>query len=88
MSAGVLHQASGAFDLDSPDFHSADHPSGSYTNAHIPQENQSHFLQYVRDEFRKYHKMPKKEYTTIEYLLRTGYKRYEMFAAPEIKDIK
>lgn len=42
----------------------------------------------TRDEFRKYHKMPKKEYTTIEYLLRTGYKRYEMFAAPEIKDIK
>ncbi|ODV76160.1 Sdh6p CYBJADRAFT_170621 [Cyberlindnera jadinii NRRL Y-1542] len=53
-----------------------------------PKENQHHFIEYSRNEFKKHQKLPKKEYSTIEYLLRTGYRRFEMFSAPEIKDIK
>ncbi len=41
-----------------------------------------------RNEFAKFQQLPKKEFSTIEHLLRTGYKKYEMFSAPEIKDVK
>lgn len=57
----------------------------SYTK---PQENQHNFINYTRNEFKKNARLPKKEYSTIEYLLRTGARRHEMFAQPEIKDIK
>ncbi|ODQ62305.1 hypothetical protein WICANDRAFT_24941 [Wickerhamomyces anomalus NRRL Y-366-8] len=57
----------------------------SYTK---PKENRQHFVSYTKNEFAKFQQLPKKEFSTIEHLLRTGYKKYEMFSAPEIKDVK
>ncbi|QLQ78413.1 hypothetical protein HG537_0A06600 [Torulaspora globosa] len=52
-----------------------------------PRANQAHFVQYTRQEFGKYKDLPKKDFTTIEHLLRVGRKRMESYSRPELKDI-
>lgn len=52
-----------------------------------PPQTQSHWRNYVREEFHKYHHLPKKQFSTIEHLLRVGHRRFEMFLNPQIKDI-
>lgn len=54
-----------------------------------PIENQENFLQYVRLEFRKNRKtIARKDYSTIEYLIRNGHRKFEMFNQDEIKDMR
>ena len=53
-----------------------------------PQEHQSHWLLFVRREFRRYEDVSKKDFATIEYLLRKGRKTLETYSQPGIKDIQ
>ncbi|KAH3680095.1 hypothetical protein WICMUC_000553 [Wickerhamomyces mucosus] len=53
-----------------------------------PVENQGNFRSYIKVEFGKNRNLAKKEFSTIEYLLRNGYKKLEMLSADEIKNIK
>ncbi|AQZ11002.1 YDR379C-A [Zygosaccharomyces parabailii] len=52
-----------------------------------PKENQPHFISYAREEFGKYKNLSRKDFTTIEHLLRVGNKRISLYSAPELKDI-
>ncbi|KAF3994401.1 hypothetical protein FT663_01521 [Candidozyma haemuli var. vulneris] len=52
-----------------------------------PIENQEHWRAYVREEFGKHRKLPKKSFSVIEHLIRVGHRRYEMYSNPNIKDI-
>ncbi|CAK9441138.1 uncharacterized protein LODBEIA_P50070 [Lodderomyces beijingensis] len=52
-----------------------------------PKETQQHWRNYIREEFHKYRNLPKRQFSTIEHLLRTGSRRLEMFSNPQIKDI-
>ncbi|KAK9763369.1 hypothetical protein K7432_010015 [Basidiobolus ranarum] len=51
-----------------------------------PQENRPHFQHYVRMEFRK-HELAKRDFTTIEYLLRVGKRKLEQLSHANVKDI-
>ncbi|CCE63254.1 hypothetical protein TPHA_0E01610 [Tetrapisispora phaffii CBS 4417] len=52
-----------------------------------PIENQSHFFKYIHDEFDKNKSISRKDFTTIEYLIRVGNKKLESFSRSEVKDI-
>ncbi|EMG48364.1 SDH6 Succinate dehydrogenase assembly factor 1 [Candida maltosa Xu316] len=52
-----------------------------------PRDTQPHWKNFIHEEFNKYKKLPKKEFNTIEYLLRTGHKKLEMYSNPQLKDI-
>ena len=47
-----------------------------------------HFEEYARREFQKGVVLDKKDFSTIEYLLRKGERQLEMYSAPGIKDIR
>lgn len=53
-----------------------------------PKENQPHFISYIRTEFGKYKTLPRKDFSTIEHLLRVGHRRLDMYGASELKDIR
>ncbi|KAH3688129.1 hypothetical protein WICPIJ_000900 [Wickerhamomyces pijperi] len=53
-----------------------------------PVENQANFRNYIKGEFAKYTDLQKKEFSTIEYLLRNGHKKMEMMSNDSIKNIK
>lgn len=47
-----------------------------------------HFKSVTRREFRKYqHAIDKKDFATIEFLLRTGHRKLEMYSDPGVTDI-
>lgn len=52
-----------------------------------PVENRPNFVRYIRTEFGKYRDLPRKDFSTIEHLLRVGNRRLEMYSTPELKDI-
>lgn len=52
-----------------------------------PAEFRLHWRNYIRSEFEKYHHISKKQFSTIEHLLRVGHRRWEMYLDPQIKDI-
>ncbi|SCU93390.1 LAMI_0E14202g1_1 [Lachancea mirantina] len=52
-----------------------------------PQENRAHFEKHFRYEFQRYKDLPRKDFSTIEHLLRVGRRRLELFSSPEVKDI-
>ncbi|CEP60282.1 Sdh6p LALA0_S01e07140g [Lachancea lanzarotensis] len=52
-----------------------------------PLASRPNFLRYIRTEFVKYRDIPRKDFSTIEHLLRVGHRRLETFASPEVKDI-
>jgi succinate dehydrogenase assembly factor 1 len=52
------------------------------------QEHQGNWLLFVRREFRRYEGVSKKDFATIEYLLRKGRKTLETYSQPGIKDIQ
>lgn len=52
-----------------------------------PVENRSHFLNYIHGEFDKYRSLKRKDFTTIEYLLRMGKRKFQMLSQPDVKDI-
>ncbi|PGH10821.1 hypothetical protein AJ80_07372 [Polytolypa hystricis UAMH7299] len=52
-----------------------------------PVESQANFKAYARDEFRKNLSISKKDFSTIEYLLRKGKRQLEMYSSPGIRNI-
>lgn len=52
-----------------------------------PIENQLHFLNYIHKEFSKDRDLPRKDFCTIEHLIRIGNKKLEDYGRPELKDI-
>ncbi|CCD22602.1 Sdh6p NDAI_0A04460 [Naumovozyma dairenensis CBS 421] len=52
-----------------------------------PRNKQQHFVTYIHEEFDKYRDLPRKDFGTIEYLLRAGDKKLKMYSRPELTDI-
>ena len=52
-----------------------------------PRENRQHFIDYSRAQFLKYQNLPRKEFVTIEHLLRVGHKKLETLKSEKVKDI-
>ena len=52
-----------------------------------PEETRDHWRHFIRTEFVKHRGIPKKLFLVIEHLIRTGYRRYDMYLSPQIKDI-
>ncbi|AMD21258.1 HEL022Cp [Eremothecium sinecaudum] len=46
-----------------------------------------HFIKFARSEFDKYRNISRKEFSTIEHLLRVGNKRLDLYSSHELKDI-
>jgi len=52
-----------------------------------PPESQLNFRAYVRDEFRAHLTVSKKDFATIEHLLRVGRRKLDTYAQPGVKNI-
>ncbi|KAF1845706.1 uncharacterized protein K460DRAFT_312376 [Cucurbitaria berberidis CBS 394.84] len=52
-----------------------------------PAETQSHFRDFAKAEFQKHVHVGKKDFGTIEYLLRRGRNQIELYSDPGIRDI-
>ncbi|CAH2445875.1 Succinate dehydrogenase assembly factor [Komagataella phaffii CBS 7435] len=52
-----------------------------------PTENQDHWVRFVHEQFDKYRAIPKRDFATIEHLLRTGHRRLEMYSNDNITDV-
>lgn len=52
-----------------------------------PVQTRDHWKSFIKEEFEKYHHLPKKQFSVIEHLIRQGNKRYELYLNPQIKDI-
>ncbi|KAA8914479.1 complex 1 protein-domain-containing protein [Sphaerosporella brunnea] len=52
-----------------------------------PAESQQNFREYARHEFRQNLGLNKKDFATIEHLLRVGQKKLELYSQPGIKNI-
>lgn len=52
-----------------------------------PTDKRPHFLNYVHEEFHKNAYLKRKDFTTIEYLLRVGKRKLDALADPSVKDI-
>ncbi|EFW14531.1 conserved hypothetical protein [Coccidioides posadasii str. Silveira] len=52
-----------------------------------PVGSQANFKRYARQEFQKNRDVNRKDFATIEYLLRRGQKQLEMYASPGIRNI-
>ncbi|AET39660.1 Sdh6p Ecym_4637 [Eremothecium cymbalariae DBVPG len=50
-------------------------------------DSRPHFVSFIRKEFAKYRDVPKKDFNTIEYLIRIGHKKVDTYSSPELKDI-
>ncbi|KAF2433297.1 hypothetical protein EJ08DRAFT_647358 [Tothia fuscella] len=53
----------------------------------LSQERRKHFIDFTRSEFRKNLSLNKKDFSTIEFLLRKGRRQLEIYADPNIKDV-
>ncbi|RCK58979.1 Succinate dehydrogenase assembly factor 1, mitochondrial [Candida viswanathii] len=52
-----------------------------------PVDTRAHWRGFIREEFGKYRGLPKKQFNTIEHLIRNGHRKLEMFKNPQIKDV-
>ncbi|GMM47879.1 Sdh6 protein [Pichia kluyveri] len=52
-----------------------------------PVENRQNWFSYIHSEFNKYRKVSRRDFATIEHLLRLGNRRYEMYKNPSIKNV-
>ncbi|KAF8247431.1 hypothetical protein K440DRAFT_550860 [Wilcoxina mikolae CBS 423.85] len=52
-----------------------------------PMESQANFREYVRDEFREHLSVSKKDFATIEHLLRLGRRKLDTYSQPGVKNI-
>ncbi|ODQ49189.1 hypothetical protein PICMEDRAFT_14663 [Pichia membranifaciens NRRL Y-2026] len=53
-----------------------------------PKENRRNWVNYIHEEFGKYRNVPRRDFGTIEHLIRVGHRRYEMYSDPSIKNVK
>ena len=52
-----------------------------------PTDTHEHWRNFIHEEFAKYQHLPKKQFNTIEYLIRNGHRKLEMYLNPQLKDI-
>ncbi|VEU20334.1 DEKNAAC101189 [Brettanomyces naardenensis] len=52
-----------------------------------PIDRRQHWINYIHSEFNKSRNIPRRDFSTVEYLIRTGKRRYEMYKSPDIKDV-
>lgn len=52
-----------------------------------PVEFKQNWLNYIHDEFNKHRKIPRRNFSAIEHLLRVGDRRFEMYKSPLIKNV-
>ncbi|CCF58525.1 hypothetical protein KAFR_0E03740 [Kazachstania africana CBS 2517] len=52
-----------------------------------PSANRQNFLNYIHLEFHKNRDLRRKDFTTIEYLIRNGQKKLKTFQNPNLKNI-
>lgn len=52
-----------------------------------PEETRHNFVAFARDEFREHEHISKKDFATIEFLLRKGQRQLEMYESPGIRNI-
>ncbi|PFH57942.1 hypothetical protein XA68_14350 [Ophiocordyceps unilateralis] len=52
-----------------------------------PEDTRSHFESFVRAEFTRHMSIDKRDFDTIEFLLRKGRRQLQVYAAPDIKDL-
>ncbi|GMM36115.1 Sdh6 protein [Saccharomycopsis crataegensis] len=52
-----------------------------------PKDSQQNFREFIRGEFGRFRNISKRDFSTIEHLLRTGFRRYDMFAIKEVKNV-
>lgn len=52
-----------------------------------PASTRAHFQAFARHEFDKHIKLDKKDFSTIEFLLRKGSRQLETYSAPNITNI-
>ncbi|KAF1942695.1 hypothetical protein EJ02DRAFT_344781 [Clathrospora elynae] len=52
-----------------------------------PTDTQPHFRDFAKSEFHKHRDVGKKDFGTIEYLLRRGRNQLELWSEPGIRDI-
>ncbi|KAF8422864.1 complex 1 protein-domain-containing protein [Tirmania nivea] len=52
-----------------------------------PVETRENFRQFARDEFRSHVDVDRKDFNTIEYLLRTGRRKLETYSSEGIRNI-
>ncbi|KAJ5789348.1 uncharacterized protein N7518_006359 [Penicillium psychrosexuale] len=53
-----------------------------------PEDSRINFRNYARAEFQKYMAVNKKDFNTVEYLLRKGHRQLELYATPGIRNIR
>ncbi|KAF1971417.1 complex 1 protein-like protein [Bimuria novae-zelandiae CBS 107.79] len=53
-----------------------------------PAENREHFRALARSEFSKYGTVDRKDFNTIEYLLRRGRRQLDMYGEEGVRDVK
>ncbi|KAJ5834290.1 hypothetical protein N7447_000316 [Penicillium robsamsonii] len=53
-----------------------------------PEDSRINFKNYARAEFQKHLSVNKKDFSTIEYLLRKGNRQLELYATPGIRNIR
>ncbi|KAF9579248.1 hypothetical protein BGW38_004573 [Lunasporangiospora selenospora] len=52
-----------------------------------PQANHVHFHAFIRMQFRKHSEVTRKDFATIEHLLRVGKRQLQVYSAPSIEDV-
>lgn len=52
-----------------------------------PAQNREHFLNLARTEFDKHRQLDRKDFGTIEYLLRRGRRQVDMYEEAGVKDV-
>ncbi|KAF8952483.1 hypothetical protein BGZ46_003475 [Entomortierella lignicola] len=52
-----------------------------------PEANRSHFHEFIRMQFRKHSEVKQRDFSTIEYLLRTGKRQLAAYSSPSIEDV-
>jgi len=63
-------------------------PTGlTTTTTEREQESQANFRAYVRAEFREHLAVGKKDFATIEHLLRVGRRKLETYSQPGVRNI-
>ncbi|ODQ79256.1 hypothetical protein BABINDRAFT_64094 [Babjeviella inositovora NRRL Y-12698] len=53
-----------------------------------PEETRPNWRRFIRGEFAKYREIPKRDFATVEYLIRQGWKRAELYAGEGVRDVR
>ncbi|GMM29345.1 Sdh6 protein [Martiniozyma asiatica (nom. inval.)] len=52
-----------------------------------PKQFHKNWFNYIHAEFNRHRNIPRRNFATVEHLLRVGTRRYEMYKSPDIKNV-